>query len=170
MSQPAAKRQKQGARIGPVSIFALLIMICMAVLAVLSLSTANASLVMSQRLGEATDELYLAESSAQAFLADLDDELGEVRDRNGSAETAMSIVRTALLPIRDDAQAVGGGQVEVTAAVSGNTITAEFACQGGRVLSLVVTIREDASYRIDKWKVTAVQNEEQPAGTLWVGA
>jgi hypothetical protein len=29
---------------------------------------------------------------------------------------------------------------------------------------------DDATYRIDKWEMTAVENEEQPTGNLWTGA
>ena len=56
--------REENVRIGPVSVFTLIIIICLAVLAVLTISTANASLVLSQRQAVAAHELYLDETAA----------------------------------------------------------------------------------------------------------
>ena len=54
--------------------------------------------------------------------------------------------------------------------VSGQQVRAEFSCANGRTLKIVVTVLPDGTYRIDKWKMTAVVNEEQPMGNLYTGA
>lgn len=157
------------ARIGPISLFTLITVICLAVLAVLAFSTANASYVMTQRQATATTELYLDEAAAQEFVAGMADELATVRDAGGTGADGAQAVADALIELRDRAQDSADGKVAVTASTYDMKVYAEFSCENGRVLSIVVTIRDDATYRIDKWKMTAVQNEEEPAGNLWTG-
>ena len=157
--------REENVRIGPVSVFTLIIIICLAVLAVLTISTANASLVLSQRQAVAAQELYLDETAAQTFL---DDRLAPLRE-GGNAD-AMSLLEADLVPMRNAAQDAAGGQVEVVTNVSGQQVRAEFSCANGRTLKIAVTVLPDGTYRIDKWKMTAVVNEEQPMGNLYTGA
>lgn len=153
------------ARIGPISLFALVVIICMATLAVLAVSTAHSSLVLSQRQAAATQELYLDETAAQTFVAELD----EVLAGNAGAGGA-SALEPQLVALRDKAQAATDGRVEVVARIDGNNVHAEFSCAGGRTLKVSLSIQPDGSWRIDRWRMTAVVNEEQPIGTLYTGA
>ena len=155
--------REENVRIGPVSVFTLIIIICLAVLAVLTISTANA-----QRQAVAAQELYLDETAAQTFLAEIDDRLAPLRE-GGNAD-AMSLLEADLVPMRNAAQDAAGGQVEVVTNVSGQQVRAEFSCANGRTLKIAVTVLPDGTYRIDKWKMTAVVNEEQPMGNLYTGA
>ncbi|MBE6471157.1 MAG: S4A5 electrogenic sodium bicarbonate cotransporter 4 [Coriobacteriaceae bacterium] len=157
-------------RIGPISLFTLIIVLCMAVLAVLAFSTAHASLVMAERQATATTELYLDEVAAQEFVAGIDAELSAVRASKGSGTAGVKAVSDALVKLRDAAQDAVAGQVEVAAGISDSTVTARFECQNGRTLYVAITILSDATYRIDTWKMSAVQNEAQPEGSLWTGA
>ena len=156
-------------RVGPISLFTLIIVICLAVLAVLTFATANATAIMTQRQATATSELYLDEQAAQQFVAGLSDQLQQVRTQGGSGEDAAQAVEAGLVELRDMAQDSTDGQVSVTASVNDMQVNAQFQCENGRMLTIVVTIRDDCSYRIDKWKMTAIQNEEEPAGNLWTG-
>lgn len=149
-------------RIGPMSVFTLIVVICLAVLAVLAFSTANATFTIAQRQAQATTELYLDETAAQQFVAGLADELASGSGGAGTMQSSLSKLSEA-------AEDSTGGQVAVTANMDGNQVRAEFSCDNGRTLAIVVTIRDDGTYRIDKWKMTAVQNEEEPAGKLWTG-
>lgn len=163
MSMNAAQVRTGGGsnvRIGPITVFALVIILCMAVLAVLSLSTSNATLTMSQRQATAMTELYLDETAAQEFLADLDARL---------ASGGTGAVEGSLDAMCDQVEASSGGQVHATAAMEGERLDAEFTCENGRTLKVSLTIRDDLGFRIDKWKMTAVVNEEEPAGNLWTG-
>lgn len=154
--------REEHVRIGPISVFALIIIICMAVLAVLTLSTANASLVLSQRQAVATQELYLNETAAQAFVAEVDDLI--------TAGGGASGIESSLPSMCSVAEKAANGQVEATAQLSNQQIDAEFSCENGRILKITVSILDDGAYRIDKWKMTAVENVEQPMGNLYTGA
>ncbi len=217
---PGAQPVMQGpstdhVRIGAISVFALVALICLSVLAVLALSTANASLTMSQRQAVAMQELYLAETSAQEFLAGVDAVLAESReeanqsdgtgvifstpestgamtvaqdeqgnalfdenkvkvvvedgeDASSAGEAAAKVVNAQLKRICNQARDTVDGKVQVMASVVGNKLYGEFSCENGRVLNIIVTVRNNATYRIDKWKMSAVQNEEEPQGQLLI--
>jgi len=134
--------------IGMISVFALIVILCMAVLSVLAFSTAHSSLVLSQRQASSTQELYLNETAAQTFIAGL----------GGQAN---------LDALCDEAEAATDGAVSATATAGGDTVQAEFTCAGGRTLSIEVTVQPDGSVRVDSWRMTAVEAEEQPIGTLY---
>ena len=91
-------------------------------------------------------------------------------DESGSnaGERGVAAVSQALVQIRDRARNAVDNKVDITAAVNDNRVDAVFSCENGRMLNVVITIRDNATYRIDRWKMSAVQNEEQPEGNLWV--
>lgn len=168
----AAKRAPKGARvrIGPASLFTLVIIVCLSVLAVLAASTANATYAMSARMGTATQEYYLDDAAGQVIVAGIDETLAGVRANGGDAAAAMRALDSDLSGICERARAYAGGNVDVTASMEDGQVNAEIDCHNGRVLKVTVTVLDDATYRIDCWKMTAVQNEEQPTGNLWTGA
>ena len=55
-------------RIGPISLFTLIIILCLAVLAVLSVTTARAELSVTERQAATTTETYQLEVRGQEFL------------------------------------------------------------------------------------------------------
>lgn len=222
--------QPERVRIGSISVFALVVIICLAVLAVLSFSTANASLTMSQRQATATSELYLDERAAQEFLAGVDgilaatregemakavnaqtandilmqlnsadssakaedgtDDVHLARDADGNfvfddqgylvveekedllksraGEVGSLAVQNSLDELCAQARQAADGKVSVNATVNGNRIVAEFTCENGRLLTTAITVRNNGTYRIDRWKMSAVQNMEQPEGQLLI--
>lgn len=167
----AAQRRRftDDVRIGPVSVLALIAILSMAVLAVLSISTAHASLVISQKQANAISDSYLAEAAAQDFVAEIDAELNSAR-RSGQSASAANVVQAALPVIAQHAQGEVDGQVAVSASMEDGTVKADFACDGARTLSIAVTIKQDGTMRIDKWSMAAIQNTAEPAGALWTGA
>lgn len=64
-------------RIGPISLFTLIIILCLAVLAVLSVTTARAELSVTERQAQTTTETYQLETVAQTFVADVDTALSQ---------------------------------------------------------------------------------------------
>lgn len=64
-------------RIGPISLFTLIIILCLAVLAVLSLTTARAELSITERQAQTTTETYALETAGQEFVAAVDAALAE---------------------------------------------------------------------------------------------
>ena len=152
-------RHENKVRIGPISLFTLIAVICLAVLAVLAISSANASLTMAQRQADSVTGRYQNEVAAQEFVACLDEAL---------AQGGVAGVEPALMDARDSAIEAAGGAVTVTSSLVDDVVYAEFTSESGRMLAIEVTIRDDRTYRIDRWKATAVQNEEQPQGTMLI--
>lgn len=163
-------RRGNNVRIGPVSIITLIAVISMAVLAVLSASTSYASATISDRQAESTKLMYVNESAGQEFLASLDDVLAAVRAQGGSAEEGAAAVEGALDEICEHARIAGDGRVSCTASVDGTKVNAEFICENTRRLGIAITIRNDATYRVDAWKSTSAQQGSSSGGTLWSGA
>ena len=159
-------------RIGPISVIALVIIISIAVLAVLAISTAHASLTVAKMQADSLADTYANETAAQQFVAELDDAVKSTVARNGNAADAMPQVQAQLpimLEAASDAAREAGYDVQASADVSGRMVNAEFSSGNARNLSITVTVRDDGTYYIEKWKVAAVHNEEQPAGNLWSG-
>ena len=72
-------------RIGPISLFTLIIILCLAVLSVLSLTTARAELSVTERQAATTTETYQLEAAAQTFVAEVDAALSaDVRGDKGA--------------------------------------------------------------------------------------
>ena len=155
-------------RIGPISIITLITVICMAVLSVLAISTATATLAITERQVAATTEMYSNERVGQEFVASVDEVLASVRTT--APASGLMLVDNSLDSICTAAQAVGDEDTTVTAIVEGTTVNAEIVGEKMRKLNIAITILDDATYRIDGWKAAAVQNEVPTAGTLWSGA
>lgn len=157
-------------RIGPLSIITLIAVLSLAVLAVLTVSTAHASKSIAERQANSTTNFYLDEQVAQEFVAEVDGQLASLRAGGSSSATASSaaaVVSSRLDGICADMAAVSGGTVTVTAMVEGDRVLADFTCKDGRTLNVGLLLVDGARYRIDEWKMGAVEEEPQPAGTLW---
>ncbi|MFR7493480.1 MAG: hypothetical protein ACLUVF_01945 [Adlercreutzia sp.] len=72
-------------RIGPISLFALIIVLCLAVLTVLSVTTSLAELSTTERQAATTTETYQLEAVGQQFVADVDAALAEGTLRRSAA-------------------------------------------------------------------------------------
>lgn len=155
-------------RIGPLSMFALIAILSMAVLAVLSISSANASFVISQRQANAVSDAYLAEMSAQDFVGWVDFELAVAR-KTDDLSGAGDAVADALPSIARHVEEGSEGRIAVDAAVEDGRVKASFSCDGARTLNILVTILPDGTLRVDEWAMAAVQNEAAPGGALWTG-
>ena len=170
MEAPVSHRRASNVRIGPISVITLIVVICMAVLAVLSASTANATMIISQRSADSTTEQYLNELAAQEFVASLDDMLVDLRDAGASAEEAAEAIAERLDDLRQAAEKAADGRITASAEVEGTNVKAQFTGETTRQLNIVVSVQDDVSTRIEKWKATAVQQEMPGTGNLWAGA
>ena len=149
-------------RMGPLALFTLLTVIALSVLAVLAVSTANASLALSQRRATATHQLYLDETAAQTFVATLDGQLqGEA-----TPEDALETARAAALASAPDG---ADEQLVVTASVADDRYQASFDCGNGRQLNIALRFEADGSYRVEEWRMTTVVNDEPVMGDLFGG-
>lgn len=178
-------------RIGPISLFTLIIILCLAVLAVLSVTTARAELSITERQAGTTTETYQLEVQAQKFVADVDaalaedgTALGEVLSRYGIADVLPADERA--LPgetIADEtpsgnAAAASGATISeeggtdsivVAGTFDGDIISAVFAMNSGRTLAVVLSINDDGTYAIEQWKTTTQWTDDGAGENLWLG-
>lgn len=142
---------RQGSvRIGPVSILVLIIVLCLAVMAVLTVTTSEAEESITTRQRDATTALYANEAAAQEFLADLDSRLALARFANTSVETAL-----ALLDIPEGWTYEDG------------VLTVAFVQDNGRRLDIELAIPSTAGYEIMAWRATTEWSEEDPDKVFW---
>lgn len=73
-------RRRSPVRMGPISIFVLIIILCLAVLATLSFATSHAQVSIEERQEEMTHATYANEVAAQQFVAALDATLAPLRE------------------------------------------------------------------------------------------
>lgn len=148
----------ENVRMGPLSIFTLVSIVCLAVLAVLATSTANATMAMSQRRSDATTQLYIDEVAAQTFMATLDAQLVQGADDS----TAIRIARDAAR-----ASAPEGTELQIDASLDDEGYHASFDCGNGRELDITLQVNKDGSLDVRTWRMTAVVNDEPTMGNLF---
>lgn len=169
MSPNANIRKLENVRIGPISIITLIAVLCMAVLGILALSTAHATMTISHRQADASVYLYRNEAAAQQFVAEIDDVLSRTSASGADASSLQLAVNRSLDAICDKVRDVANDEVTVVATMEDDEVIAEFTCANTRKLNIAITIRDDATYRIMKWEMAAVQNGVQTTGHLWSG-
>lgn len=178
-------------RIGPISLFTLIIVLCLAVLTVLSVTTSLAELSTTERQAATTTETYQLEAVGQQFVADVDaalaeggDTLSKVLVDYGIQVQSSSTGGSEELVIEDDTvagEAVGGdlGRPSATEAADGSPVTfsgtrdgelisATFSMESGRTLAIVLRIQND-TYAIEQWKVTTEWTDDGTGENLWLG-
>lgn len=106
-------------RIGPISLFTLIIILCLAVLAVLSLTTARAELSITERQAQTTTETYALETAGQEFVASVDAALAE----GGSSALDEVLSTYGVAEVAADAEAAADASEAAPAA--GETIEDE---------------------------------------------
>ena len=148
-------RGRGSVRIGPISLFTIVIILCLAVMAVLSVTTAQATYASAQRQASFTTDTYANEQAAQQFTADVDAALATVRASGGGQAEALAAVER-MLPTN--------AQLDET------TVRAEFTTNSGRALTVELDIRENATYAITAWKATTLWETDSAGETLWSGA
>ena len=142
-------------RIGPISLFTLVIILCLAVMAVLSVTTAQATYSAAEKQALFTDDTYENERAAQNAVAAIDEELEGVRASGGGLSAALSAVDKAL---------------PAEAQRDGSTVRMSFSTPSGRTLDVELEIGANATYEIRQWKATTQWTDAGPGVTLWSGA
>ncbi len=94
-------------RMGPISLFTLLVVLCLAVMAVLSVTTSQATYVLAQRQANATVALYANEAAAQNLVAHIDETLEQLRTQGQSGTQARTALEAVLPQYCVDAQRAG---------------------------------------------------------------
>lgn len=150
-----SKKSKGSVRMGPISIFSLIILLSLAVLAVLAVTTAQANYASAEKHSLFTADTYANETEAQALLADIDGQLYAIRDKNYSQKEILEELER-ILP--DEAWVEDG------------TIRAEFVKDSGRTLRITLEINSNAKYTITQWQASTSWNASSGSDdTLWSG-
>lgn len=120
-------------RIGPISLFTLIIILCLAVLAVLSLTTARAELSITERQAQTTTETYALETAGQEFVAAVDAALAE----GGSSALDEVLSTYGVTEAAADAEAVAGASEAAPAAgetIEDESVSGATADEGGSLM------------------------------------
>lgn len=178
-------------RIGPISLFTLIIILCLAVLAVLSVTTARAELSITERQAATTTETYQLEVQAQEFAAEVDAALAqgaaaldEVLARYGIAGTVSAGAGPSSGETIEDEAPSGNAPgasgiviseesiadpITVAGSFDGERISATFAMESGRTLAIVLRINDNGTYTIEQWKTTTQWTDDGAGENLWLG-
>lgn len=186
-------------RIGPISLFTLIIILCLAVLAVLSITTARAELSITERQAATTTETYQLEVQGQEFVAAVDGALASGGETALEAVLAEYGIAVTAAPAGDAAAAGavpageaiedetssggttsaagttisdddgGAGAITVSGAFDGELISATFAMDSGRTLAVVLRVSNNDTYTIEQWKTTTQWTDDGAGENLWLG-
>ena len=186
-------------RIGPISLFTLIIILCLAVLAVLSITTARAELSITERQAATTTETYQLEVQGQEFVAAVDGALASGGETALEAVLAEYGIAVTAAPAGDAAAAGavpageavedetpsggtvpaagttisdddgGAGAITVSGTFDGELISATFAMDSGRTLAVVLRVSNNDTYTIEQWKTTTQWTDDGAGENLWLG-
>ena len=120
-------------RIGPISLFTLIIILCLAVLAVLSLTTAPAQPPTTDRHAHTTTETYALETAGQEFVAAVDAALAE--GRSSALDEVLSTY--GVTEAAADAEATAGASEAAPAAgetIEDESVSGATADEGGSLM------------------------------------
>lgn len=162
------ERRPSTVRMGPISVFALAIILCLAVLGVLSVTSAAAGSALAQRQAEFTADDYRNEIAGQSFYARADDVLAQVRAQGGDAQAASAALEAAMAQIAQGASSDAGSQTTVSASLEGGELAVHIQAQSGRCLDIEFAIQPDATLSVAAWKATTLWTEDT-TDHLWTG-
>lgn len=145
-------RINESVRMGPISIFTLVVILCVAVMAVLCFTTAHASLTVAQRQATFATDNYANETSGQEFVAAVDEVLYSVQSAGDSAD----LRQEAMLALKKKGDDLAPS---ATVEFGSDTVSADFLLSSSRRLYVELTIEKDGTYRVTQWKQTTRQDK-----------
>ena len=154
---PRLTREEKGSvRMGPVTLISLVVILCLAVLCVLSLTTARASHAQTQRQAEFISATYLNEAAGQDYLQLVDDTLVQASKEKKNLSGAMDMIRAASPSV---------------AQIGKDTVLIAFkTSQTDRLLHIKITVHDDLTYSVDQWKTSVKWSPENNQGNIWQGS
>lgn len=141
-------------RMGVLNLLTLIIALCLAVLAVLSLTTAHRSELLSKRQSEHLQNVFIAEQVGQEFLAEVDTELAILVAQGYTPNTMAATLQN--IPFQPSVHQ----NVSHFIQDADNTVTATFTTPSNQSLTCVLTISSNGTYEITEWKSVKLWNEE----------
>lgn len=166
-----AKHSTGSVRMGPISLVSLVIVLSLAVMTMLSVTTTRAMQSSTERHVTATTDIYACEQAGQEFLSKVDAQLAGVRKGTASKAAAMAALRKAGNALVDGLDVVGiSSAVNVAEKDNADTdVTATFVTENDRRLTVTLSISAKATYKITSWKTTTFWNNYTSNDTLWSG-
>lgn len=166
-------------RMGPISIFTLVIVLCLAVLAVLSVTTARADAALAARQASFTQDDYANERVAQTFAAEAADVLATLTPSTAPEDAVSALAAAAPeLAARTEASAPAGTTVTATTGtgatagtdptVAGAALVLTVAAPSGRTLTATFAVDSGATLTITSWQPATTWTEDT-TDTLWMG-
>ncbi|MEI3376462.1 MAG: hypothetical protein V8R08_01235 [Coriobacteriales bacterium] len=168
-------------RIGPISLFALIAVICLATLAVLSITTANASYRLTTLQADSMAQQYQAEIAAQNFLARIDARYADATSaatraaQRAAAEKEAAEIAARVNPDAATGTATTGTSAGENAAVAAGSlaealpaICAEAAAATGDVIDVAAQLDGStvtAQFTCPSGRVLDIEVELGPGGT-----
>lgn len=140
-------------KLGSLTLLLTVVLICLATLSVLALSTARADYALANKHAEMIQRVYAADGLAQKFLADMDDALRQAAMEKGDA------YYTAL-----------GKLLPEGAELDGDVINALIKDGEGRQVTIALDISEKDSYRVIRFTPSVEWELESTMEGLWNGA
>lgn len=174
-----SRQANNSVRMGPISLFTLVVVLCIAVMSVLCFSLAHSSLTVAQRQADFATDSYANESAGQEFVAAVDEVLAGLRAQAGGSAGASSgasgaasskaVVigkKSALAALEARGADLAPG---ATLSFGSDSVTADFLLPSSRRLYVELAIDDDATYRVVQWKQTTRQDKVDNSQLLVVG-
>lgn len=186
-----SRRANNSVRMGPISLFTLVVVLCIAVMSVLCFSLAHSSLTVAQRQADFATDSYTNESAGQEFVAAVNEVLAGLRAQAGSgaagaggaarldgaagsggaagAASGKAVVigkKSAIAALKARGADLAPG---ATLSFGSDSVTADFLLPSSRRLYVELTIDDDATYRVIQWKQTTRQDKVDNNQLLVVG-
>lgn len=162
------KHSQSSVRMGPISLVTLVIVLSMAVMTVLSVTTAKATFSSTERQAKATADIYTCETAGQEFLAALDGKLASYTSRTD----ALAALRTDYIDLLSGITTDGiSSAVDIASSDDAQVaVSATFVTASNHRLSITLAINDNCTYRILSWKTTTFWNNNTSTDTLWSGS
>lgn len=162
------ERRPSTVRMGPISVFALVIILCLAVLGVLSVTSASAGSALAQRQAEFTEDDYRNEIAGQRLYAFADDALAAVRAQGGDVQAAAAALDAAVADLAARSTEGLDPAPAASASLHGAVLAVHIQAQSGRCLDIELAIQPDATLSVASWKATTLWTEDT-TDRLWTG-
>lgn len=161
-----AKSSSDGMRIGPISLLTLIAVLLLAVLAMLCVTTANATSAMANRQAGSITQTYKLDSCGQTLLANIDGVLAQAEETGASGVQAVEDNRGQI--IDNTLTNCGNDDISISLEADSDTVSFTISLSDARALEASIRIDANAGYSIESWKTSTLQ--ELPQETLWAGS
>lgn len=181
--------QRASMRMGVLDLFVVIIGICLAVLAVLALSTSMASLRLSERQTQGMQQIYDVDTAGQRFAADLDGKVQEVVLAGTAVSDMLAAINRELTDVVDDVASASEEILveaeirqpdQMAASFDDESITFDvtqyiggvrvlFTSEDGYLLTCLFGIDGKGAVEALTWKSTRIWDESAQNEQLWLG-